>query len=74
MQLKADLDSRLPEGSMPLHRMPQFKGTFSNKIRNRRLFENSSKATIHTVMTEMRDTFCEDSEDTDLEVSRHTIL
>ena len=40
MQLKADLDSRLPEGSMPLHRMPQFKGTFSNKIRNRRLFEN----------------------------------
>lgn len=65
MQLKADLDSRLPEGSMPLHRMPQFKGTFSNKIRNRRLFENSSKATIHTVMTEMRDTFCEDSEDTD---------
>ena len=42
MQLKADLDSRLPEGSMPLHRMPQFKGTFSNKIRNRRLFENSS--------------------------------
>lgn len=65
MQLKADLDRRLPEGSMPLHRMPQFKGTFSNKIRNRRLFENSSKATIHTVMTEIRDTFCEDSEDTD---------
>ena len=65
MQLKADLDSRLPEGSMPLHRMPQFKGTFSNKIRNRRLFENASKATIHTVMTEIRDTFCEDSEDTD---------
>lgn len=65
MELKADLDKRLPEGSMPLHRMPQFKGTFSNKIRNRRLFENSSKATIHTIMTEMRDTFCEDSEDTD---------
>ena len=65
MQLKAALDSRLPEGSMPLHRMPQFKGTFSNKIRNRRLFENSSKATIHTVMTEIRDTFCEDSEDTE---------
>lgn len=65
MQFKIDLDKRLPEGSIPFYRMPQFKGTFSNKIRNRRLFENASKATIHTVMTEIRDTFCEDSEDTD---------
>ena len=65
MQLKAELDNKLPEGSIPLHRMPQFKGTFCNKIRNRKLFENSSKATIHTIMSEVRDTFCEDSEDTD---------
>lgn len=65
MELKESLDSRLPEGSIPLHRMPQFKGTFSNKIRNRRIYESSSNATKHTIRDAIRDTFCEDSEDTD---------
>lgn len=65
MEFKASIDSRLPEGSMPLHRMPQFKGSFSNKIRNRRLLDSTGRATIHTIMGEIRDTFCEDSEDTD---------
>lgn len=65
MEIKKYLDGLLPTGSMPHHRMPQFKGTFSNKIRNKRIFERTNKAVIHSVMEEMREVFLEDSDDTD---------
>ncbi len=63
MQLKMSLDSRLPEGSTLVVRMPQFKGTFTNIIRN----QNSGiiKATGSALRSKLRDTFCESSEDTD---------
>lgn len=65
MAMKAKLDSRLPEGSTNLYRMPQFKGTFLNKVRNRRLTESTSSAIKGTICQTVRSTFCEDSEDRD---------
>lgn len=63
MQLKASLDERLPEGSTLPVRMPQFKGTFTNIVRN----QNSGrvKAVGSALRSKLRDTFCESSEDTD---------
>ena len=65
MTLKRDLDSRLPEGSTLAVRMPQFKGTFINKVQNRHLYENGLKSLRHTLGSMIRDTFCESSEDQD---------
>lgn len=65
MELKETFDKRLPEGATKAHRMPQFKGTFMNKIQNKRLFENTNKAVINTMRASIRDTFMEDSEDTE---------
>lgn len=63
MQLKTSLDERLPEGSTLPVRMPQFKGTFINIVRN----QNSGrvKAVGSALRSKLRDTFCESSEDTD---------
>ena len=63
MILKASLDDRLPEGSTFAVRMPQFKGTFTNIVRN----QNSriDKAVGSALRSKLRDTFCESSEDTD---------
>lgn len=63
MLLKTSLDSRLPEGSTIDVRMPQFKGTLTNIIRN----QNTGliKATGSALRSKLRDTFCESSEDTD---------
>lgn len=63
MQLKADLDARLPEGSTLAVRMPQFKGTFTNIVKNQNV--GKSKAIGSALRSKMRDTFCESSEDTD---------
>lgn len=65
MQLKKSLDSRLPEGSTNSVRMPQFKGTFMNRVRNRRLTDNATSAFGGSLRTALRETFCESSEDTD---------
>ena len=65
MNLKKDLDARLPEGSTLPVRMPQFKGTFINKVQNRRLFENTAKSFRHTLRSSFLDKFCESSEDQD---------
>lgn len=65
VQLKRNIDSRLGETHTKDYRAPQFKGTFMDKVRNRRLYENASSAITHTVLGELRDTFCESSEDTD---------
>lgn len=63
MQLKADLDARLPEGSTLAVRMPQFKGTFTNIVKNQNV--GKSKAIGSALRSKLRDTFCESSEDTD---------
>lgn len=65
MNLKASLDERLPEGSTTPVRMPQFRGTFTNKMQNRHMFESRPQAFRHTLRSSIRDTFCETSEDTD---------
>ena len=65
IQLKRNIDSRLGETHTKDYRVPQFKGTFMDKVRNRRLYENASSAITHTVLGEIRDTFCESSEDTE---------
>lgn len=63
VQLKRNIDSRLGETHTKDYRAPQFKGTFMDKVSNRRLYENVSSAITHTVLGELRDTFCESSED-----------
>jgi hypothetical protein len=65
IELKKEIDSVLPEGSTKWYRMPQFKGTFANKVRNRNLTSGLFKSTGRTIREELRDTFCRDSEDTD---------
>ena len=65
MELKKKLDARLPEGSTNLYRMPQFKGTFLNKVRNKQLTDSTRQAFKSTVCQDIRATFCEDSEDRD---------
>lgn len=65
MELKKKLDERLPEGSTNLYRMPQFKGTFLNKVRNKRMTDTTGQAFKSTLCQDIRATFCEDSEDRD---------
>lgn len=65
MALKTSIDSRLPERSIPAHRAPQFKGTFTNKVRNRKLTTNTTSAIGSTMLTSLRDTFCEECDDTE---------
>lgn len=63
IQLKRNIDSRLGEVHTKYYRAPQFKGTFMDKVRNKRLYEGTADAIKHTVIGEIRDTFCETSED-----------
>lgn len=65
IQLKRNIDSRLGEVHTKDYRAPQFKGTFMDKVRNKRLYEGTADAIKHTVIGEIRDTFCESSEDTE---------
>lgn len=65
MELKNSLDERLPEGATNLYRMPQFKGTFMNRVKNRKLLENNTKSVGKTLIGRIKETFLEDSEDTD---------
>lgn len=39
MQLKQDLDSQLPAGATVSYRLPQFRGTFMNSVRNKAISE-----------------------------------
>lgn len=39
MQLKQELDSQLPEGATVSYRLPQFRGTFMNSVRNKAILE-----------------------------------
>lgn len=63
MKLKTGLDERLPNGSTIPVRMPQFKGRFTNIVRNQD--GNKAKAFYNAVCSKLRDAFCESSEDTD---------
>lgn len=65
IELKKDIDKRLPEGSSPWYRAPQFKGTFSNKVRNRKVTTNTGRAVLSTLRKTLRDIFCEDCDDTE---------
>lgn len=65
IQLKRNIDSRLGEVHTKDYRAPQFKGTFMDKVRNKKLYEGTASAIGHTVIGEIRDTFCESSEDTE---------
>lgn len=65
VQLKRSIDNRLGETHTRDYRAPQFKGTFMDKVKNKKLYEKTSSAIIHTVIGEIRDTFCESSEDTE---------
>lgn len=64
MNLKQEIDSMLA-GNGVSYRMPQFKGTTTNKIRNKRLFQSTGKAVLNTLRSNLADTFLEDSEDTE---------
>ena len=65
MALKESLDGMIPEGSTLPVRMPQFKGTFVQQLRNRRLYEGGIKAFVHTLRNSILEKFCESSEDTE---------
>lgn len=42
MELKQQLDSTLPEGATTSYRLPQFRGTFGNSVRNKMTSETGS--------------------------------
>lgn len=63
MAIKEQLDN-LTGGAMPAHRLPQFKGTFMNRVRNRGSRLNPSLYG-QGIWESVKETFCIDSEDTD---------
>ena len=63
MDIKYKLDGMLPDGSTSPVRAPQFKGRFTNIIRNST--DGILGATGGALRSKLRDTFCESSEDTD---------
>lgn len=63
MQLKQGLDRLLPEHSTTPVRMPQFKGTFTNIVKNQTSNNIFQKGKV-AFASKLRDTFCESSEDT----------
>lgn len=64
-QIKEELDSLLPDGATHNWRAPQFKGTFMNKVQNKKMLMSRGKAYKKAVRDEILETFCESSEDTD---------
>lgn len=65
LEFKDYLDSLLPENSTRLHRMPQFKGTFINRVKNKQIFENTTRSVMDTSFKKIKETFIVDSEDRD---------
>ena len=64
-QIKEELDFLLPSGATHSWRAPQFKGTFMNKVQNKRMLMSRGKAYKKALRDEILETFCESSEDTD---------
>lgn len=66
MEIKARLDSKLPEGSTETARLPQMLGSKLNQYSNRRLLGQSmAKAVASTAMQEFCDLFSRTANDTD---------
>lgn len=63
MDIKVQLDA-LTGDAMPNHRVPQFKGTFINRVRNRGSVLNPALYG-KGIWESVKETFCMDSEDTD---------
>lgn len=69
-QIKNELDSMLPVGSTTSYRLPQFRGTFMNSVRNSRPLEKGSFKTANAWRKTfgrrvILENFVETSEDTD---------
>ena len=69
-QIKNELDSMLPIGSTTSHRLPQFRGTFMNSVRNSRPLEKGIFKTANAWRKTfgrrvILESFVETSEDTD---------
>lgn len=69
-QIKQELDSMLPIGSTTSYRLPQFRGTFMNSVRNSRALEHGPLKTANAWRRTfgrrvVLESFVETSEDTD---------
>lgn len=64
-ELKDGLDRKISIGATISCRAPQFKGTFTNKLQNKRMLYSLPGALRRTLRDELLETFCESSEDTD---------
>lgn len=56
MNIKRDIDSRLPQGSTLPYRAPQFKGRFTQKVQNQG--GGRIKRITHTLRRQLHDKFC----------------
>lgn len=65
MNIKEDIDRILPEGSTHLYRIPQFKGTFSNQIKNLESEGQKHSRWKSFWRTQILEKFCDSSEDRD---------
>lgn len=63
MTIKQEIDGLIGDNGV-MYRAPQFKGTTTDKIKNRMMFDNIGKATLYTLRNNLADTFLEDSDDT----------
>lgn len=63
--IKNRIDEALPKGSVMENRLPQFKGRFSHKFKNRREKYGKVESFRKTIGAEILDTFCEDSDDSE---------
>lgn len=65
INLKSEIDSYLPEGSTTPYRLPQFKGTFTNKYRNANVKGSKIQSFASSLRSNILENFCESSDDTD---------
>ena len=65
LAMKEELDQRLPEGMTRALKAPQFRGTFTNEVGNRGLYEGGISAVGQTLRRNLANTFVVTSEDRD---------
>lgn len=62
LAIKAELDSKLPMGSIPLHRLPQFRGGFLDRLKNEFKAGNDLlSATAKIQLNRIHETFAYDT-------------
>lgn len=69
MNIKAKLDSKLPEGATIPVRVPQFRANFTDRVRSNRLLGDKNslvKAVGKSLRSWLLDKFCDSTEDYDL--------